>query len=340
MFGNKRDALIRNLFEGLLHRAPSDDDLNFWRAEISDKSLAFAPILQRFVESEEHKLARGNAEKARLFVPPGHFYSPIVDTASIKPRWPAMVDRAQELPGIDMRDEAQLEFWSDVENFAGECPFPDQKTKGMRYYYDNPAYSYGDSTILYTMIRRLKPKRLIEIGSGFSSMCALDTIDHFLDGGTSVTFVEPYPQLLEDLMTKADRSRCTIIPSNVQDVDIDLFRTLEADDILFIDSTHVAKTGSDVLWEIFKILPTLKPGVAIHIHDMFYPFEYPKEWVLEQNRSWNELYIVRAFLMHNPNYVIEFFNNYFAHRYKDAVENSASPFRKNGGGALWLRKVA
>ncbi len=125
-------------------------------------------------------------------------------------------------------------------------PFRAQKTAGMRYYFENPAYSYSDAILLHCMLRHVRPKRIIEIGSGFSSCATLDTNEIFFDNAIATTFIEPFPALLLSLITEEDRKRITIIPRRLQDVDLAEFAQLEAGDILFIDSTHVSKVNSDV----------------------------------------------------------------------------------------------
>ena len=117
-----------------------------------------------------------------------------------------------------------------------------------------------------------------------------------------------------------------------------MFSLLEENDLLFIDSTHLIKTGSDVCYELFEILPSLKSGVLIHFHDVFWPFEYPKDWVLTENRSWNEIYGLRAFLMNNSDYEIIFFNDYFCKFFRKIAEKDYPKILKNTGGSLWLRK--
>ena len=125
----------------------------------------------------------------------------------------------------------------------------------------------------------------------------------------------------------------------MQDVPLDTFDELERNDILFIDSTHILKTGSDVAFELFEVLPRIKQGVVVHLHDMFYPFEYPRNWVIDDNRSWNEIYAVRAFLTNNADFRILFFNDYFARFAKDLIERDAPHVLENVGGSLWLQRT-
>jgi hypothetical protein len=187
------------------------------------------------------------------------------------------------------------------------------------------------------MLLELKPKKIIEIGSGFSSACALDTISREFDDPVEMTFIEPYPDTLNSLLSEHDRQHVKLLQTGVQQVDLDVFRSLDAGDILFIDSTHVSKTGSDVNFELFEILPSLKKGVIIHFHDIFWPFEYPAQWISE-GRSWNELYTVRAFLMYQDEFKIRFFNHYAALQLEPIIRAEYPNFLINPGGGLWLEK--
>ena len=150
-----------------------------------------------------------------------------------------------------------------------------------RYFFENPTYSYSDAICLYGMIRHVRPRRIIEVGSGYSSCVMLDTNELFFDNRIECTFIDPYPERLQSLIRKDDHARIAIVPKRVQDVAPRRFHEQAANDILFIDSTHVAKIGSDVNHIIGNILPVLRPGVYVHFHDIFYPFEYPLEWLDE-----------------------------------------------------------
>jgi hypothetical protein len=187
------------------------------------------------------------------------------------------------------------------------------------------------------MLRLHRPRRFIEIGSGWSSACALDTIEHYLDGNCHLTFIEPYPQLLRDLLGEIT-SVVEIIEEPVQQVPMHVFETLQSGDLLFIDSTHVMSTGSDVCFELFEILTRVPRGVFVHIHDIFWPFEYPRTWAVDDNRSWNEIYAVRAFLTGNYEWQIIFFNDYFSKLERTKIEATYPEFLLNSGGALWLQR--
>ncbi len=266
---------------------------------------------------------------------PGHFYSPIVSVKSIKKReaaiWP---DFPGEIEELDLNAEKQLELCKNFESYYSEFNFSSKKGK-LRYYFDNIFFLETDAIALYSFIRHFKPQNIVEIGSGFSSALMLDTREQFnLD--LNITFIEPYPKRLKSLLTQKDKETVRIYEKKVQDTDLKTIDTLEENDILFIDSTHISKTGSDVNHELFKILPRLKKGVLIHFHDIFYPFEYPKNWVY-QGRSWNENYILKAFLMYNKDYEILFFSDYL-HKCHPEVFKDMPLCYKNKGGSIWLRK--
>jgi hypothetical protein len=164
----------------------------------------------------------------------------------------------------------------------------------------------------------------------------LDTREVF-NQNIDLTFIEPYPALLRSLLRDADKSNCHIIDSKVQHVPLEVFKSLQKDDILFIDSSHVSKTGSDVNYELFEILPDLNEGVIIHVHDIFYPFEYPKSWVYD-GRNWNESYMLRAFLSYNSKFRIEFFVDYLSKHHRSSLQQMPL-LQKENGGSLWMRKV-
>lgn len=270
--------------------------------------------------------------------PPGHFYSPIISVDDIKKRqeniWSN--ERNDEIKGITLQTNEQLNLIKEFEKYYTEIPFSDNKNNKNRYYFKNPFYSYTDAIFLYSMIRKFNPKQIIEVGSGFSSAVMLDINEQFYNNTIQLTFIEPYPDRLEGLLKSSDTKTTTLIKNNVQDVRLDTFEKLNSGDFLFIDSSHVVKTGSDVSHILFEILPRLKSGVIIHFHDIFYPFEYPKEWVFE-GRNWNENYFLRAFLMYNNQLEIKLFSNYLHKHHSDVFKNMPLIY-KNKGGNIWLQK--
>ena len=276
--------------------------------------------------------------KKNSFFPAGHYYSPIISVDEVKQQEAKIWEKedVDGITGIHLNTGNQLELVQSFYQFYNAIPFSNTKSESARYYFENDFYSYTDAIFLYSIIRCYKPKQIIEVGSGFSSSVMLDTNELFFENKISLTFIEPYPDRLYSLLRENDKTTTTIIESNVQSVSLEVFEKLTAGDILFIDSTHVVKTGSDVHYILFEILPKLKSGVLIHFHDIFYPFEYPKKWVFE-GRNWNENYFLKAFLMYNNEFEIKLFSDYL-HKHHKEVFKSMPLCYENGGGNLWLEK--
>jgi len=271
------------------------------------------------------------------FAPPGHFYSPIPDLDELARQAPRVFGRTRDLPGIDLREREQLALLERFRPFYADQPFTATKTPGRRYWFENPQYSYSDALCYHFMLRWLRPERVIEVGSGFSSCVALDTADSHLGGKLELTCIEPYPERLEELLQEGDRARIELLRSPVQDVPLALFSRLQPKDILFIDSTHVVKVGGDVNHLYFEVLPRLRPGVHVHIHDVFFPFEYPRSW-FDEGRVWSEAYLLHAFLLHNRDFEITLFNTFLEDRHPDLFRRHFPLSLKNLGGSIWLRR--
>ena len=270
--------------------------------------------------------------------PPGHFYSPIPDLNEIAHDEERIFGPLPStIPGIDLNAPEQLEILEQLRMYCSSQPFTAQKQSGVRYYFDNPNFSYGEALVLYGMLSLLQPKRVIEVGSGYSSCVILDTNERVFANQIECTFIEPYPDLLQSLLKDDDHTRITIIRSRVQTVAPEVFVRLEPNDVLFIDSSHVSKTGSDVNHLIFEVLPRLRSGVFVHFHDIGYPFEYPKAWVY-QGRAWNEAYLLRAFLAYNQMFRIKFFNAFLGHFHAESLKNSMPLALKNPGTSIWLSR--
>jgi len=270
---------------------------------------------------------------------PGHFYSPIPNLKDIKSNEKEIFRTDIKItPSININHKKQISLIKKFTNNYQHQPFTEYKTKSKRYYFLNPAFGYADSLVLYSIIRHYKPKNIIEVGSGYSSCVTLDTNELFFKNKINCTFIEPYPKLLKSLLKKNDTQKINLIDKNIQEVDLSVFKQLNKNDILFIDSTHVSKVGSDVNYIFFSIIPQLKKGVIIHFHDIFYPFEYPKEWIY-QGYFWNESYLLRAFLQNNNNFKIIFFNDYLAKFHPKLIKKYMPLNLKNTGGSFWLQKV-
>jgi len=207
-----------------------------------------------------------------------------------------------------------------------------------QFYTCNSQFSWLDSRALFVFLNEIKPARMIEVGSGFSSLLIADVNTRFLNNSCKFQCIEPYPR---EFLVGGVAGVSELIVQKVQDIPPGYFETLDEGDILFIDSSHVCKTGSDVNFLYFEILPRLKPGVLIHIHDIFLPLEYPQEWVIDENRSWNEQYLLRALLMYSDSFKVFFGCRNAFYQYPDLVIRALNLHsgRGFGGSSFWLTKV-
>jgi len=292
------------------------------------------------------------------FVPPGHYYSPLPELKDVIERQELLFKKKRYMEGIDFNEEQMLNLLKKLEHHYDKIPFEDEVKTPYRYYFNNRLYSYSDAVILFTMLLEQAPNKIIEVGSGFSSALMLDANDFFFEKSIEFTFIEPYPEERLNILLKGNdylNNRIVIHKEFIQNMPLSTFKKLEAGDILFIDSSHVSKIGSDVNFYIFEIFPVLKPGVIIHIHDIFTSFEYPKEWVLEEI-AWNEAYILRAFLQYNEHFKIIFFNSYMEdfheewykknmplclrlHEKRPGKEKNSFNYHPTRAQSIWLKKI-
>jgi predicted O-methyltransferase YrrM len=277
--------------------------------------------------------------------PPGHYYSPLPDTRELgaEPRhaevWPT---RPRETPGIDWRDEDQVALCREVFAEQRRLEFADEQGDDpTEYFVGNDQYGAFDAWLLEAFIRHLRPRRMIEIGSGFSTLVSARVNRELLELSMHLTCIEPYPRpfLVEGVPGVSE-----LRIEKIQETPLDLFAALGENDVLFIDTSHVAKTGSDVVWLYQEVVPRLRPGVVVHIHDVFAPGEYPEAWVLD-GWAWNELYVVRAFLAFNTAFQIELGAQYLLEHHPEIVRAAFPEMREAryaapGGAALWVRRVA
>jgi len=271
--------------------------------------------------------------------PLGHYYSPIPDRDEVLAYIKSRKSLKMELHGINLNRENQFKLLNEYVELYKDLPFSEKQNPECRYYYDNTWYCHADAIFLYSFLRKHEPKRIVEVGSGFSSAVMLDTIDRFFPFRPEITIIEPHQDRLKGLLKKGDEDHIRIIDKKIQDVSPEIFSSLESGDFLFIDSSHVVKCGSDLQLLIFDILPLLPSGIFVHFHDVFYPFDYPSEW-LEEGRYWNENYFLRAFLSYNYEWHIYFFNTYVALSFNELIKDKMPLCVKNPGGSLYIKKQA
>jgi predicted O-methyltransferase YrrM len=242
-------------------------------------------------------------QRIGISVTPNHFYWPIPDVAELEKReWPA------ELPTetFDFRLDRQVNLLHKLAaEYGSEWVFPDQSGRRLgKYHYNNGFFESVDAEIAYSLVRLFKPRRIIEIGTGFSTRVLAAALKANLDrdgAAGELVSIDPIP---ERLPQNGFSSLVRVMPRRVQDVDLGIFQSLGENDILFIDSSHVVATGSDVVREYLEILPSLRSGVLVHVHDIFLPSDYPREAVLKNMCLWSEQYMLQAFLSFNSSFEV------------------------------------
>ena len=230
-------------------------------------------------------------------VTPSHFYFPVPNLKSFQGKdW----KECRPCAGLDFRIEEQIErLHTEIAPFAPEWTFPERASSDdQQFHFNNGFFERVDAEVAYALVRNRKPRRIIEIGSGNTTLllsAALERNAHEGYAGELIS-IEPHPA---PYLKYGLKGLTQLIESPVQRVPVDSFRTLRANDILFIDSSHVVSMDSDVLFECLRILPELAPGVLVHFHDVFTPFDYPEKFVMTNLCFWGEQYLLEAFLAFN-----------------------------------------
>lgn len=267
-----------------------------------------------------------------------HFYHPIPDTRRLPP---SLWERGSEMVGVDLREAAQLRLLATFrERYAGEYgSLPRGPTRDpFQFHFGNDFFPEVDAEILYCMIRHLKPKRLIEIGSGQSTLLAAQAARANAAEGRPcrITAVEPHPSAVLRRLPGVELEAVEL-----QSVPLSRFEELEENDLVFIDSSHVLRIGGDVQFEFLEILPRLPRGVFVHVHDIFLPNEYPRSWVMKDHRFWNEQYLLQAFLTFNRAFQVEWAAAFMHLRHPDLLRQafpSYDPARCSPG-SFWMQRT-
>ncbi|WP_169738889.1 class I SAM-dependent methyltransferase [Jiangella gansuensis] len=284
------------------------------------------------IATKSIRAARGVAAALRRppYTAPGHYYSPATSAAD---RQRAVTWRALSPVGVDLNEDGQ-------EKLAGELGPLMVDLPEDRWQPGNGMYGRADAATMHAMLRHYKPKRVVEVGSGYSTAVILDVAERYLPG-LEVTCIEPYPERLLSRVRDEDNVHVMQVPvqqvpapESLGDGPNASFCGIQSGDFLIIDSTHVAKSGSDVIWLYLHVLPTLPPGVLVHIHDIHWPFEYPEKWIRE-GRDWTEVYLLRAFLSHSEAWQIRLMTSWLWTQRPDLVPES---LRGEPTGALWMQR--
>jgi len=273
--------------------------------------------------------------KVGVFPIRDHYYEPQFDYRQTSR--PLSQDRV--LPGIDWNTGEQLSMLASMACSQELADLPQEKPDPLDFYLHNDSFRSGDAEYWYQLIRLIKPRRIFEIGSGYSTLMSIKAVrkNHQQDPAYSCkqVCIEPYE------MPWLEKTGVAVLRRKVEDVTPALFSELEANDILFIDSSHMIRPQGDVLFECLELLPTLKKGVIVHLHDIFSPRNYPRQWLANEVRFWNEQYLLEAFLSHNSSWKIIGALNYLQHHHYEDLKFVApflTPDREPG--SFYIQKTA
>jgi hypothetical protein len=303
------------------------DEVKRGNIEISELSRFIAAVMPLCLRSTEHRELFRNWESHGFHVTPVHFYEPIPDTQSLPE---TLWSQPSELVGIDRNDSIQLELLrshftklrDEYNNLPVEPP-PGQKRP----------FRGVDALVAYCMIRHFQPELIAEVGSGWSSLVLGQAAAK--NKNSALICIDPFPG---DVLRKGFPGLRSLIGKKIQDIDLEFFSQLGSGDVLFIDSSHTVKIGGDVNYLFLEVLPRLRPGVIVHVHDIFLPFEYRRDWVLDEFRFWTEQYILQAFLTFNSEFKVLLANSYLNHYHQQELKAAFPGLSSWAGGSFWMRR--
>jgi hypothetical protein len=301
--------------------------------DVTELSQFIATVMPYCLHSEKFHEIFQAWERKGFHVAPVHFYQPIPDTQKLPE---TLWDRQSELVGIDMNDSVQLDLLRNCfPKFRDEYErFPSSSTgEPGRFHLNNYRFDGTDALVAYCMIRHFQPRLIIEVGSGFSSLISAEAAAK--NTSSALICIEPSPQ---DFLRKGLPGLRSLIEKRVEELDLEFFTQLDSNDILFIDSSHTVKIGGDVNYLFLEVLPRLKPGVIVHVHDIFFPFEYRRDWVKDERRFWTEQYLLQAFLTFNAEFEILMCNSYLDLHYSEDMKSTFPNSPPRGGGSCWMRR--
>jgi hypothetical protein len=298
-----------------------------------DVAQLLAQLVPRYAWSPYYERYFQLWENHGFHLTPLYFYQPIPDSRQLSEE---LWTQESELPGINMNDAMQLRFLAEIfPPYKSEySQFPNAPTDSPNeFYFENPMFSGTDALVLYGMLRHFKPRRVLEVGSGFSSRVTAKAL--LANGSGELTCIEPYP---EEVLRKGFPGLKQLIETGVQQVELEVFQQLQANDVLFIDSSHVVRVGGDVDFLFLEVLPRLRPGVIVHVHDIYLPLPGRRDWVMEERRFWNEQQLLQAFLICNDDFEVLFANAYANRKFPDELKAAFPSSPWWGGGSFWMRR--
>jgi Methyltransferase domain len=308
------------------------DEVKRGNVDMAELSRFIAAVMPICLRNPQFRDLFQNWERSGFHVTPVRFNQPIPDTRSLPE---TLWSRPSELLGIDMNEPAQVSLLRSFFRFRGEYQrFPTVPTEeNNRFYLGNGLFDGVDALVAYCMVRHFQPRLIIEVGSGYSSLVLGNAAAK--TGRAAVICIEPSPR---EFLRKGFPGLQTLMEKNVQEIDLEFFSQLQSGDFLFIDSSHTVKIGGDVNYLFLEVLPRIKPGVIVHVHDIFLPFEYRRDWVLDEFRFWTEQYLLQAFLTFNSEFEVLLANYYLSHYHQDDLKAVFPDLPRWIGGSFWMRR--
>ena len=303
------------------------DEVKRGNIEMSELSRFISAVMPRCLKATERRELFLNWERHGFHVTPVHFYEPIPDTQSLPE---TLWSQPSELVGFDMNDSTQLQLLGshfaklreEYHNRPVEPP-PGQKRP----------FRGVDALVAYCMIRHFQPELIIEVGSGCSSLVLGQAAAK--NKNSALICIDPFPG---DVLRKGFPGLRSLMEKKIQDIDLEFFSQLGSGDVLFIDSSHTVKIGGDVNYLFLEVLPRLRPGVIVHVHDIFLPFDYRRDWVLDEFHFWTEQYILQAFLTFNSQFEVLLANSYLNHYHQQELKAAFPGLSSWAGGSFWMRR--
>lgn len=299
---------------------------------MSPAALAAGAILRLVRRIGLRRLPVAHAALRAIGVLPirNHYYEPYVSTLKRSPA------EERDLPGIDFRIDAQLSLLAEFRYIDELLAFPIEQKRPDEFFYHNRFFESGDAEALYSMVRHFKPKTVIEVGAGYSSLL-ISAATRQNRVACHHVCVEPFPRpWLASIGAE-------LLRQPVETLDPGFVDVLGEGDMLFIDSSHVIRPQGDVLFLYQRVLPRLKSGVLVHVHDVFTPRDYLGEWILQDRRLWNEQYLLEGVLADNDRYEVVLALNMLSHHARNSLAAAFPVYRSEAKsrepGSFWIRRL-
>lgn len=301
--------------------------------DITQEELTQLIYLAKKVLWSDEKTRR-KIQEHKVNIVPANFYSDIPLVDEIENSFEYRLDN-DDLYNFGLFESDRMKaFMSEISVYASEFspPLESPSCDAHQFFWKNPAFSYSDAMAYYCIIRHFRPNRIIEIGSGYSTIVANQALDKNETG--TLILIEPFPKEFLYKLSRIEK----IFTSFVQDISVDDFMVLlESSDMLFIDSTHTVKIGSDCLYIYLVLMPRIQKDIIIHSHDIHLPFGMPKKPALEKHIYWTEQYLLFAYLLDNPRAKVLFGSAYSHRKLPEESREMMGGKYQSGGGSIWYR---